>query len=176
MKTFSLLLILFTLFTRLTAQLPTNLIQNGTFTQGTQGWFLGEHEGASGKIEALPATAADPARLRFTLLKPGTEHWTVQLIHGNVPLRQGQSYRITFRARADRYRVFGVALQMGKAPWKTIDGKWDVSCGTDWTPVEVVLKSYQTMEFGRLQIGNLGKNRGWLEITDISVAPVTRHP
>jgi hypothetical protein len=69
-----------------------------------------------------------------------------------------------------------VGLQMGEAPWKTIDGKWDLSCDREWTPVEVVLTSSITSEKGRLQIGNLGKNPGVLEITDVRMVPVRTLP
>ncbi|MGR5319869.1 glycoside hydrolase family 9 protein [Vibrio sp. DNB22_19_1] len=66
------------------------MIRNGSFTNGIDGWWT-----AGGSID----TSGDEACMEIT--NPGTNAWSIILGHGGVGLEKGQEYTISFDARAD---------------------------------------------------------------------------
>jgi len=86
---------------------PGNIIVNGTFDDGTTGWW---------STASSPITIADG---RACIDVPGgtTNRWDVSIGQSNVPLVQGESYRFEFFASGS-YAVRAVVSQSGE-PYTT---------------------------------------------------------
>ncbi|WP_434751158.1 carbohydrate binding domain-containing protein [Paenibacillus amylolyticus] len=95
-----------------------NLIKNGDFTQGTNGWFA---YAASNKPEDL-ALSADNQKLQAKIGQVGDNPWDRQLIQEGFAMQQGYTYKLTFKAKVDKARKLGVGI-----------GWVDVDAGYKWT-------------------------------------------
>jgi hypothetical protein len=90
----------------------TNLVTNGDFSSGTTGWSsLGAWEGAQAQ-----GAVVDGA-FKVTLGNPGTEWWHVQITQLGIPLSQGQSYTLSFKAWADAPRKIFVKIGEEGGEW-----------------------------------------------------------
>ncbi|HEX4840552.1 MAG TPA: hypothetical protein VFV60_00120, partial [bacterium] len=76
------------------------LLSNGKFAAGAEGWRLDVHEGARAQwqIERGGGPQGLDA-LRVQVDQPGTEDWHVMVVQGGLSLREGQPYRVKFWAR-----------------------------------------------------------------------------
>lgn len=83
-----------------------NLIKNGDFTQGTTGWFP---YAASNKPEDL-MLSADNQKLQARVGQVGENAWDRQLIQEGFAMQQGYTYKLTFKAKADKARKLGVGI------------------------------------------------------------------
>ncbi len=87
-----------------------NLITNGTFTAGADSWNLWSQTGTGAAL-----TTADSEAV-IHLNAPGTSAWHVQLSQP-LPLFTGQTYSVSFRARASAARTLEVLFQQNREPW-----------------------------------------------------------
>jgi beta-glucanase (GH16 family) len=94
-----------------------NLIKNGDFTQGTNGWFP---YAASNKPEDLTLSAVNQ-QLLARVGQVGENPWDRQLIQEGFAMQQGYTYKLTFKAKADHARKLGVGIG-----WVDVDAnyKW----------------------------------------------------
>ncbi len=91
-----------------------NLLSNGDFEAGESGWGLSINEsGAAGEIDYASSEAA------ITGITAGWERhgWGVQLVHANIPLEQGKSYSLSFRAKADSPRAISSSIIENQSPY-----------------------------------------------------------
>jgi len=72
----------------------TQLIVNGTFDGGTDGWglYVDEDAGATANVEN--------GEYVLTVTQKGTESWHIQMSQGGIYLLKGRSYTLTFSARS----------------------------------------------------------------------------
>lgn len=83
-----------------------NSIKNGDFTQGTTGWFP---YAASNRPEDL-MISADNQKLQARIGQVGENPWDRQLIQEGFAMQQGYTYKLTFKAKADKARKLGVGI------------------------------------------------------------------
>ncbi|KAA8783568.1 family 16 glycosylhydrolase [Paenibacillus amylolyticus] len=83
-----------------------NLIKNGDFTQGTNGWFP---YAASNKPEDL-VLSAENQQLQARIGQVGENAWDRQLIQEGFAMQQGYTYKLSFKAKADKTRKLGVGI------------------------------------------------------------------
>lgn len=95
-----------------------NLLKNGDFAQGTAGWFA---YAAGDKPEDL-SISADNQQLEAKIGQVGGNPWDRQLIQEGFAMQQGYTYKLTFKAKADKARKMGVGI-----------GWVDVDAGYKWT-------------------------------------------
>lgn len=68
----------------------TELLTNGNFTNGTNGWWT---QGAT--------VTSDGAQITFNITNPGTNAWDVQMGQGGLTLRKGYKYTLNWRAKRE---------------------------------------------------------------------------
>lgn len=119
------------------------LLTNGDFAQGTQGWVLECHrpdaeaslaESASGP-DALPGTKAVEVRVA----KPGAQSWFIRFEQSGVRVRADAAYTLAFWARADRPTVLNASLEMSHEPWHVLAARRGVALTTQWQRFRFVL-------------------------------------
>jgi beta-glucanase (GH16 family) len=97
---------------------PNDLLVNGDFTHGAQGWnrlLLRPGSAAIGK--------AHNGEYHAHILFGGTNEFDIQLNHEGMHVKKGKSYRLSFDARADANRSIDAAINMVSAPWTTYHKK-----------------------------------------------------
>ncbi|MWC29584.1 carbohydrate binding domain-containing protein [Paenibacillus sp. MMS18-CY102] len=82
-----------------------NLLQNGSFASGTDGWFSYAAVDAS----QLAITAAG-GKLQAAIGTVGDNPWDRQLIQEGFKIQQGSKYTLTFKAKADTPRKLGLGI------------------------------------------------------------------
>ncbi|OWA33700.1 licheninase [Saccharibacillus sp. O16] len=86
--------------------IQVNLIRNGNFARGTDGWFS---YAASNKPEDLALTTEN-GKLQARIGQAGDNPWDRQLIQEGFAMQQGYTYQLTFKAKADQARKLGVGI------------------------------------------------------------------
>ncbi|MUT68359.1 carbohydrate binding domain-containing protein [Paenibacillus sp. NEAU-GSW1] len=92
-----------------------NLLQNGDFTNGTNGWF--SYSPAPSEL----SIAANNGGLEASIGSVGTNAWDRQVIQEGFSIQQGHKYEITFTAKAGTTRKLGLGI-----------GWVDVPAGYEW--------------------------------------------
>ena len=140
------------------------LLSNGSFANGADGWFFEQHEGA------VAETTAKDGVLRVDVRKAGAQGWQVQGFQSGLPLGAGEPLALTFRARADRkHTITGTAMQAHE-PWKSL-ASTEVEVGPEWQTFRVLFTPNADDSNARVGFSNLGAVAGWFEFADISLRP-----
>lgn len=158
-------------------QLAGNLLANGEFRRGTQGWVLeapvppanGTMMQASGVD--TPAGAAGKV-LEFNVLALGAHNWHIQAYQDGVNLADGKPYQFSFWARSDRTRPLSVDMILGRPDWHQVGVSTQATLTTSWqkfsfafTPSHAVPNSTR-VEF------ILGDALGLIDVADVSLREV----
>ncbi len=94
---------------------PGELLVNGDFSHGAHGWSrLRLRPG-----DAAATGAARDGEYHVDIMFGGLNDVDIQLSHEGMHVVQGQTYRLTFDARADTNRTIDAAIRMAAAPRKT---------------------------------------------------------
>ncbi|MBN8217424.1 MAG: cellulase family glycosylhydrolase [Spirochaetes bacterium] len=96
------------------------LLRNADLAGGTQEWNYEKNGGGEGALECLDGQGGK--EFRWTVTKAGPATFSHQLQQKSVPVVDGQSYTLTFKARRVGGGPVAVDLMMQEAPWRTIAG------------------------------------------------------
>jgi len=153
-----------------------SVVRNGDFRQATDpqgvpdGWQVSADRAEATCTRDGVGPQGKPA-LRLTL-EPGDEKASVMLSQLDVPVKQGQWYRISLRAKAEGSvgKSVSLALQSTRT-WKSFIGYQPFSPGQEWKTFQFVLQSDGTAENQtRFQIWHA--NPGTLLLADIAMVPI----
>ncbi|MHA3773287.1 carbohydrate binding domain-containing protein [Verrucomicrobiota bacterium sgz303538] len=154
------------------------LLKNGNFAANTQGWNLEKHNGAEATAQTGVIEGADPdpllvngaPRIRIETSKPGKEAWHVQLNQAGLKLREGESYTVTFQAKADAERTVSVAASQAHEPWGVLASK-QVKLTPEWQKLRFTFEPKQSDDNARIVFGGLGTQTGVVELANVSLTP-----
>lgn len=82
-----------------------NLISNGDFAKGSDGWF--SH--SDGNNSELVFTVEN-RKLQARIGQAGNNPWDRQVINEGFAMQQGYKYKLTFKAKADKARKMGLGV------------------------------------------------------------------
>ncbi|HEY3330414.1 MAG TPA: carbohydrate binding domain-containing protein [Capsulimonadaceae bacterium] len=113
----------------------------------------------------LPATAT-----RVDLLQPVSGIFDVQLSSPFLPITDGSTYRIAFKAKADTLRPANVTLRITQPDWHSV-GKFDgnFTLGPSWRTYAFTLKSDKSAGATNVLAFGLGPAKGSIWIADATV-------
>jgi len=94
----------------------TETIYQSDFSQGNHGWNLQVAEPARATMDRSSGA------LRITVEKNSAEAWHVQLTRGNVPLKKGKQYLVTFEVEATATQAISAYTGMTRSPWTSYSG------------------------------------------------------
>jgi hypothetical protein len=139
--------------------------------EGVAPWVLEKHEGARGSAERSdsggPEGAAGPV-LRLHVTKPG-ESWHVQILQAGMDLLEGETYTLTFRARADRERHLTVGASLDVDDWHNVGLNSQQRVGPTWRRVRLVFTATGAKkDHGRIVFG-CGDAEGVVELAGLSL-------
>ncbi|MFS0868758.1 carbohydrate binding domain-containing protein [Paenibacillus xylanilyticus] len=82
-----------------------NLIPNGDFAKGSEGWF--KH---SDGVESELVVSVDNQKLQAQIGQVGNNPWDRQVINEGFAMQQGYKYKLMFKAKADKPREMGIGI------------------------------------------------------------------
>ena len=150
-----------------------NFIRNGDFsvaedlTDDTDWKFLLFYEG-EGQAEIKDG------EMIITSTNCGTEEYSVQLVHPDLPMRKGHTYRITFDIRADEARKCIVCVSAPNAGWIRYFPDTSIDLTEEWQTFEFTFDMTEKDDNnGRLEF-NMGKHgdTATIHITNVRVEEV----
>jgi hypothetical protein len=154
----------------LPAQEPANLLANGAFEQGLEGWWVSQGETCTTALVAVAVGGAKQA-LRVTLTpKPGGNPWDASLgCKLGAPLQKNDVVRVQLWLRSPQSCRASVLLQVPHAPWTTLFAR-TVTAVPEWRQFTVqgrCAQDYPAEEAGlSLQLGH---DTGEIEIAQIRI-------
>ena len=140
------------------------LLKNGNFANGKDGWYFEQHEGAVAEI-----TAKDGV-LRVDVRKAGAQGWHVQGYQSGLKLAGGEPLALSFRARAETKRRITISAMQAHEPWKSLASA-EVEVGPAWQPFRVLFTPSADDTNARVGVSNLATATGWCEFADLSLKP-----
>ncbi len=140
------------------------LLKNGSFASGMDGWYFEQHEGA------VAETAAKDGVLRVDVRKTSTQGWHVQGYQSGLKLTGGEPLALTFRARAEAKRRITISAMQAHEPWKVL-ASTEVEAGSEWQPFRVIFTPSADDANARVGFSNLAAATGWCEFADVSLKP-----
>jgi len=147
------------------------MLTNGRFNKGVEGWGLEVHGDAQALFKVVEMNGAKSLEVRVT--KPGSEGWYVQINYPDLNVKEGVSYLLVFRARADRDAVIHVSLRQAHEPWKALSQIVELRLTNEWKEYRVVLAASGSDLNARLDLTNLGAVAATYYFTDFSLRPFT---
>ena len=116
--------------------LGANLIANGRFENGTSGWTQEQQAAAryTMSVEGVAgATNAPEGRaLHLSNLQVSGTDWHLQTHYTGLDLKDGETYTVSFAARAGAPRGIGVQARYDRDPWNFVGLDQGVALTTDW--------------------------------------------
>jgi len=97
-------------------QPEVELLGNGFFEAGLDGWVVETHDGAEATYVMVDGPEGLKA-LEVEVSELGTAGWHVQFNYLGLEVKAGQTYLVSFRARADRRTGISISLKQAHSPW-----------------------------------------------------------
>ena len=120
--------------------LGAEVLDNGAFARGLEGWTVERHEGAAAVAEPsddAPAAVVAGRSVRITVSKPGTQDWHLRFEHAGVRVLAGRACTLSFWAKADKPAMLRASIEQTHAPWHTLGGRTGFELTPQWQRHEV---------------------------------------
>lgn len=88
-----------------------NLLVNGEFSDGTDGWDIVKRD------DAIGTTVATEGGIVFKIADVGTEDWHAQLKHSGITLEKGCKYRVKFKVTSTKARTIKLGFMSESYDW-----------------------------------------------------------
>ena len=105
-----------------------NLIKNGEFDEGTDGWRMQMQSGAICTFDVVQdAGMSGPNAAKMTIRRGGQLHWHVECMTF-FPMEKGKTYQLSFMAKAAKDRPITVMIQRDFSPYTPyVEEKIDIT-------------------------------------------------
>ena len=144
------------------------LVHDGRFMQGIQHWVLEQHQDAQASAHSVNEDGQQHLKLRIT--KAGRESWHVQLNQTNLQLEKNSLYTLSFRARSATHSYVAIGLQQNYPPWNMI-APGEFLLAPQWRSFSKTFRVSNAERQARITISQFAKQKGLIEISDVSLVP-----
>jgi hypothetical protein len=145
----------------------TELIDNGHFDSGKTSWTLDAIQGAKGTWVIETGTDGKSAA-HINVPETAAVAYYVQLFQNKLQVKAGQSYHLSFRAKAAPAVTISLNLMVGEAPWTNL-WKQDVSLTSDWQDYSFDITPADSSANARVTFSRLGAQPADYWIADVSL-------
>jgi hypothetical protein len=145
----------------------TELLNNGHFNSGKDGWHLDNIEGAKGDFTVETATDGTSSA-HVTVPEAASVPYHVQLFQDKLELKAGQTYHLSFRARANASINIGLNAMIAETPWTSL-WKQDVSLTSDWQTYAFDITPTTSTTNGRVTFSRLAAQPADYWFADVSL-------
>ncbi len=137
------------------------LLRNNTFREGLTEWVFERHGTAQATVavtDEVPAPLQGVAKaVQISVTQPSTEGWHVQFNQRNLAVQEGQTYTLTFWAKADRPCSITVTLQQAGPTYESV-GLWEaVAIPREWRLFRFRFVATRSEGNLRLNFSDLGR-------------------
>jgi hypothetical protein len=170
MKTPRMIAAVIAALTLLPSILFADLIRNGDFASQLVGWFLDKHSPAQATATFESSDMEGNTAIEIDVVEPGDEPWKVQLAQSGFSVYGGKIYTLTFYAKAEP-ELYGVvaAIAQSNDPYAVLASKGQLTLTPEWKKFDVELTPSADETKARLIFSNLGRNRGKIWLSQISL-------
>ena len=114
--------------------LGPNIIRNGDFTLSFDNWLIDESGTAHmSKFELpSPVKGVQGKAVQLQIASIDKENWRTQFIQNNLDLQEGQTYTLTYWARADRVRPFLVQAAIDQGDYHQVGLNFAEPLSKEW--------------------------------------------
>ncbi len=117
-----------------------------------------------------PAPRVAPA-IQANITQTDATDWHVQVHQTGLDLHSGDTYTVSFRAKADKARTMPVGAGLDQADWHNIGLNANAALTTDWKTFHYVFTAHDTVpNHGRIAF-TLGGQTGTVWISDLQIHP-----
>ncbi len=157
-----------------------NLLQNGDFTQGAEGWNPELSAGKASGTFAVSPDAPPPGiagkAARLSLDAIDKEAWHSQFVHYGLALTEGQPYTLTFWAKAGRDRPINVLAALDHGNYHTVGLSQRLALGPQWRKYVAAFTATDTQGGSRITFV-LGDALGTVDLAGVTLQQgVYAHP
>ncbi len=132
------------------------------------------HPEAQPGNELTLSASPDRRSLHLTLTRSDTIRWRSAVYLDQLQLREGETYTLSFRARADRPRQLQVSVARDEASWRT--DKWRTrglnstfKLGTEWSEHRLVFNAHSVVDLPSRLSFQAGHALGEVWIEDLAL-------
>ncbi|HLK61180.1 MAG TPA: carbohydrate binding domain-containing protein [Chthonomonadaceae bacterium] len=135
-----------------------------------------EHQGSSqAEMQVLPKAESRPSRTAPNIqvevrAVDGTD-WHVQTHQTGLDLKEGATYTVSFRAKADAPRSLPVTAGLDEADWHNIGLSATAALTTEWKAFHFTFAAHDVVEKHNRIAFVLGGKTGTVWLSDVSIAP-----
>ncbi|MEW6355698.1 MAG: carbohydrate binding domain-containing protein [Planctomycetota bacterium] len=112
--------------------LGPQMLANGDFVKGTEGWNLEIHEPGQAEMKSVAGGPDGKPCFHAKIAKPGPVSWSFQFHQVGLNFINGQPYTVTFRAKADKPRAIHVNARLDHEPWTNIGLNQPIKLDETW--------------------------------------------
>ena len=146
--------------------LGTNLVKNGSFTNGVNFWTLEQHNGAAATFSTTNEFNGQPAA-RIEVTTPGTASWYVQLNQPGLRVTGGQAYTFSFFAKASQPVNLDTSLMQAHADWAALGYAQTVKLTTNWQRFTATFQASNTDTNARPNFGGFATQKVTVWLADV---------
>ena len=162
-------------YTRLSSGSGPNLVPNGGFEQGLDGWYLWVDD--DGQAAATAATdsqvvAEGNQSVQIRITSAATADWHINLSEGNLPFTARSNYQLRFWARANVPATISVLVQGGPPDYPNYGLYTQVNLTTSWQLYTLSFQAPVTANDGTVEF-NVGQAAAdiWIDGVQITASP-----
>ncbi|MDH7600046.1 MAG: carbohydrate binding domain-containing protein, partial [Sedimentisphaerales bacterium] len=148
--------------------LGEEMLINGSLAGQAAGWRLEQHNNC--KAQLTNTIYNGQQALKITVLQHDGTDWHLQLNQGNLAVKAGSYYTISFKAAAQQPRTIICNVGQDHDPWKTL-GLWrQLELGTQWQTFTIGLVATEDDHNARLNIA-FGNDSTAFYLADVQFRP-----
>ncbi len=152
--------------------LGNEMLTNGNYTSGLNGWYLEQHAGAvASATQSTDAPSGYARSARIQVTQTGTQGWHVQWTQPGLTVQGGKIYTLSFWAKANSTRTITAVVGMAHEPWQGLGPWYDVQLTTQWKRFEFTFIVSQDDTNARVLFTNMGTQTGTYWFTGVSLRP-----
>ena len=111
--------------------LGANRLNNGDFSAGSSGWYLGQQTPAAAAF-AVTHDFNDQPSMRIAVTNAGSTNWQVALAQGSYAVEAGAVYTVSFWAKADRAVPLHAEMSRAYGDYAPIGASFNGTLDTTW--------------------------------------------
>ena len=140
---------------------------------GSEGWSLETQAETKAELAVEDPTGATNApggrMLRVHPVKTDATGWHLQLHYKGLDLREGQTYTLSFAARAEGARTLSVAARRDVDPWTFLDAETTIALDSNWKRFSYPFRAKNVLANHTRLSFNFGNSASDFQLGDVSL-------
>ena len=152
--------------------LGAEMIPEGGFAGGADGWIVEQHQGAEavGRVEKGSGPGKAHA-FRVDIRKIGGADWHVQVTRSGLAVEKGKLYTLSYAARAEAARPMAAAAQQAHEPWGPLGLHASAKLTPQWQTFRHSFVATASDANARINFTGLGTKGGAVWLANVSLRP-----